>query len=111
MEPSTPLGPLPATSLLKARKQRLYKKKQAEFDVARKRLVEEQREEMRQRQESFKAARQKVKLPPSSGHSFHRQVQTKLSPHVSCPRVVRYMLFSVVLTVSRTTHAEYHDRS
>eukprot|EP00903_Cladosiphon_okamuranus_P017044 g15709.t1 len=43
-----------------ARKQQLYKKKQAEFDVARKRLMEEQRVEMRQRQENFKAARQKV---------------------------------------------------
>ncbi|CAM9215726.1 unnamed protein product, partial [Scytosiphon promiscuus] len=44
-----------------ARKLRLYKKKQAEFDMARKRLVEEQRGEMRKRQESFKAARQKAK--------------------------------------------------
>lgn len=30
--------------------------------MARKRLVEEQRDEMRQRQESFKAARQKVEI-------------------------------------------------
>lgn len=34
--------------------------KQREFEAARRRLLEEQREEMRQRQESFKASKQKV---------------------------------------------------
>lgn len=34
--------------------------KQQEFNKARNRLMEEQREEMRDRQESFKAAKQKV---------------------------------------------------
>lgn len=47
-------------SCVQARKLRLYKKKQAEFDVARKILMKEQRDDMRRRQESFKAARLKV---------------------------------------------------